>query len=195
MAKVSRQKKFWKVFNRKYRKPLLCAAGCSFLLYLAISNVLYYNKLKNYDKPHFLISSISSEFNNIEFMHLLLTVQEINKDVLLKRQLHDFVNMGFPNPCPRELKDELYNMNWEAQAFLIRVKKMFELHKIYERTLRLTDTIEFLKLEEANNRDRDYLSQQIKAFIDEKDKIINQLSKEEYNFIEEHNGIVEKMLY
>lgn len=191
MAKISRTKKFLKVFKRKLLKPISYAILGSFVIYLLVGNIVFYKRLKDYDKPHFVISHISDEFNNLEFMHLLLTIQEINKDVLLKKQLVEFVNMGFPNPCPRELDQELNKMNWYSQAFLIRVKKMFKLYDIYDRTLRLQETVDFLKSEIGDKRFGSEVYQQIKMFEDEKEKILNNaLCKAEYEFIQEYFGVI-----
>ena len=124
-------------------------------------------------------------------MHLLLTVQEINKDTLLKKQLVEFVNMGFPNPCPRELDQELNKMNWYSQAFLIRVKKMFKLYDVYDRVVRLQETVEFLEIQAKNNRFNEDIILQVKMLEDEKNRILaNDISKDEYSFIQEYAVVI-----
>ena len=79
MAKMSRRKKLVRVAKRKLLKPVLYAAGMSFVLYLAISNVVLQKKVFEDQVPRFLITRISRTFDETEFMHLLLTVQEIMK--------------------------------------------------------------------------------------------------------------------
>ena len=124
-------------------------------------------------------------------MHLLLTIQELNKDILLRKELISFVNEGFPNPCPRELNDELYKMNWYSQAFLVRVKKMFKMYDIYDRSLRIEDTIQFLRDQGDLNSKDPHIQQQVLMFIDEKNRVITEgLSKKEYDFVKEYSGII-----
>ena len=191
MAKISRFTKFLRVFRRKFLKPILYAVMGSFVIYLLVGNVIFYKRLKDYDKPHFVISYLSNEFNNLEYMHLLLTIQEIIKDVLLKKQLVEFVNMGFPNPCPRELEQEFHKMNWYSQAFLIRVKKMFKMYDVYDRVIRLQETIGFLEVQSKNNRFNEDILLQVKMLEDEKDRILtNDISKDEYNFVQEYAGVI-----
>ena len=129
MPKISRRKKILKVLKRKLLKPFCYAILASLFVYVFISNIIIQKELKDLKKPHFVISRISKNFDNIEFMHLLLTVQEISKDKSIYDELVTFVNAGYPNYCPENLKHQLYLMNWAPQAFLVRVKKMFELQK------------------------------------------------------------------
>ena len=125
MAKMSRRKKLVRVAKRKLLKPVLYAAGMSFVLYLAISNVVLQKKVFEDQVPRFLITRISRTFDETEFMHLLLTVQEIMKMPTASAELEEFANGAFPSPCPRFLEQQLKRMNWEPQAFLVRVKKLF----------------------------------------------------------------------
>lgn len=122
MAKMSRRKKLVRVAKRKLLKPVLYAAGMSFVLYLAISNVVLQKKVFEDQVPRFLITRISRTFDETEFMHLLLTVQEIMKMPTASAELEEFANGAFPSPCPRFLEQQLKRMNWEPQAFLVRVK-------------------------------------------------------------------------
>lgn len=80
-------------------------------------------------------------------MHLLLTVQEIMKMPTASAELEEFANGAFPSPCPRFLEQQLKRMNWEPQAFLVRVKKLFDMYDVYDRVARLDETIAFLSTE------------------------------------------------
>ena len=195
--KVSKKIKLWRVFRRKLLKPIGIACLISFMIYLIVGNIIFYKKLNDYDKPHFVISRITNKFDEIEYMHLLLCIQEIGKNKKLNDELIGFVNGGFPNPCPRDLKDELYKMNWEAQAFLIRVKKLFLMYKTYERILRIDETIEFLN--EENKRLKfaeETILLQIENLNNEKDLLLKKsILPSEYEFIKEYHGIVLKLKY
>ncbi|MBR5154232.1 MAG: hypothetical protein IKW58_00725 [Alphaproteobacteria bacterium] len=189
--------KFWKFFKRKLAKPLMYASMFSLIIYLFVSHIVFYKKLSEYDKPHFLISRITSEFDDVEYMHLLLTIQEISKNNKHHDMLIDFVNSGFPNPCPKILKAELYKMNWEPQAFLIRVKKMFDMYRVYERVERIEETIEFLngQLRQATDETA-IISLQIENLNKEKVQVLSDLiTAEEFDFIKEYNGLVARIKY
>jgi hypothetical protein len=111
--------------------------------------------------------------------------------------LIDFVNSGFPNPCPKILKAELYKMNWEPQAFLIRVKKMFDMYRVYERVERIEETIEFLngQLRQATDETA-IISLQIENLNKEKVQVLSDLiTAEEFDFIKEYNGLVVRIKY
>mgnify|MGYP000015337736 CR=1 FL=1 len=110
MAKMSRRKKLVRVAKRKLLKPVLYAAGMSFVLYLAISNVVLQKKVFEDQVPRFLITRISRTFDETEFMHLLLTVQEIMKMPTASAELEEFANGAFPSPCPRFLEQQLKRM-------------------------------------------------------------------------------------
>lgn len=44
---------------------------------------------------------------------------------------------------PEILEQQLKRMNWEPQAFLVRVKKLFDMYDVYDRVARLDETIAF----------------------------------------------------
>lgn len=190
MRKISRWKKFRRVFKRKLLKPLLYAAGASLALYLIISNIIIQKRITDTETPRFLISRISNEFDETEFMHMLLTIQEIRDLPEEGRELREFVNGPFPAGCPKLLEHRLNLMNWAPQAFLIRVKKLFAMNEIYERITRLDDTIAFLSKELDENRLPVELWAQIEVLRNERNNIIGtQLSQQEYEFIKKYNGI------
>lgn len=191
MRKISRWKKFRRVFKRKLLKPLLYAFAASLVLYLIISNVIIQKRMAETQPPRFLISRISNEFDETEFMHMLLTIQEIRDLPEEGRELREFVNGPFPAGCPKLLERRLNQMNWAPQAFLIRVKKLFAMSEIYDRISRLDDTIAFLSHELDENRLPTELWTQMEILRSERNNIIGtQLSQQEYEFIKKYNGIV-----
>ena len=193
-AKITRFKKIIRVVKYKLLKPFCYAMLASFFIYLTISNAVSRKELRDLEKPHFVISRISNSFDNIEFMHLLLTIQEINLNKTIYKDLALFVNAGFPNYCPNELRRQLYIMNWEPQAFLIRVKKMFELLDIYERIIRIDETVNFLEEEILAKRLSKDLKMQVNVLKKERSEIFsNKISSQEYEFIKEFYGIVQRL--
>ena len=191
MTKVTKKQKFWRVVKRKLLKPILYAIGLSFFLYLIIGNVVMQRKVIEEQAPRFLITRISKAFDETEFMHLLLTVQEILKMPKASSQLLNFVNEPFPGKCPPYLKQQLNRMNWEPQAFLVRVHKLFEMYDVYDRIVRLDDTISFLSNEVRENRLPFTIMVQIDVLKKEREAIIGKdISQEEYNFVSEYNGLI-----
>lgn len=191
MAKVSRRKKFLRVAKRKLLKPVIYAVGLSIFLYLVVGNVVLQRKVIQAQTPRFLITRISDTFDETEFMHLLLTAQEILKMPKASTQLVDFANGPFPGTCPNYLKQQLNRMNWEPQAFLVRVKKLFEMYDVYDRIARLDDTISFLQTEVDEGRLPYAINVQIDMLKKERAAIIGKdISQEEYNFVAEYNGLI-----
>ncbi len=191
MRKISKWKKFRRVFKRKLLKPLLYAAGASLLLYLLISNAIIQKRIAEPQTPQFVISRISDQFDETEFMHMLLTIQELRNLPEEGRELRQFVNQPFPSACPKLLAHRLNQMNWAPQAFLIRVKKMFKMYDIYDRIIRLDETIAFLSEEIDNDRLPLRLASQIKVLKEERDNIFNkEITKAEYDFMQTYGGIV-----
>ncbi len=191
MAKVSRRKKFLRVAKRKLLKPVIYAVGLSIFLYLVVGNVVLQRKVIQAQTPRFLITRISDTFDETEFMHLLLTAQEILKMPKASTQLVDFANGPFPEACPNYLKQQLNRMNWEPQAFLVRVKKLFGMYEVYDRIARLDDTISFLQTEVDEGRLPYAINVQIDMLKKERAAIIGKdISQEEYNFVAEYNGLI-----
>ena len=183
-----------KLFKRKFVRPLLYSIITSIILYLLISNIVIRKELKDFDKPHFTISSISTKFTKVEYMHMLLTIQEILEDTPFKDDLIRFVNASFPNPCSPLLTRELYLMNWEPQAFLIRVKKMFEMLEIYDHINRIDESIAFLENDAKYSDYAMVIRAQIEILLKEKEEILSsEISEAEYNFIKEYAGIAVKL--
>ena len=194
MPKISKRKKILKVLKRKLLKPICYAILASLFMYVFISNIIIQKELKDLKKPHFVISRISKNFDNIEFMHLLLTVQEISKDKSIHDELVTFVNAGYPNYCPENLRHQLYLMNWAPQAFLVRVKKMFELQDIYDRLQRVEETIEFVNLEIKNDQFSSNLKMQLDILNTEREDIFrSKLSDKEYEFIKNFDGLIQQI--
>lgn len=191
MTKVTRKKKFWRVVKRKLFKPIAYAVGLSFFLYLVIGNVVMQRKVVEEQAPRFLITRISKTFDETEFMHLLLTAQEILKMPKASSQLVDFVNGPFPGKCPPYLKQQLNRMNWEPQAFLVRFQKLFEMYQVYDRIARLDDTISFLSTEVEEGRLPYAINYQIEVLKKERATIIGKdISQEEFDFVSEYHGLV-----
>lgn len=195
MISKNEAKKIFNLFRYRFSRPLLYSIFASVFIYLFISNIIIRKELKDLDKPHFTISSINKVFSNVEYMHLLLTIQEIINNTPYENDLIKFVNSSFPNPCPPKLKKQLYLMNWEDQAFLIRVKKMFELLEIYDRVNRIDEDIALLEEEEVINfQDYKILQPQINILLNNKKEILSsQITSMEYEFIKEYAGIVIKL--
>lgn len=194
MVKFSKKKKFARVFKKKFQKPLIHACFISLLLYVTISSIVIIRNNINDTKPHFVITRISDNFDRYEYMHLLLTIQEINKDNTAKNMLKGYANMPFPSPCPQSLEEKLYQMNWTPQAFLVRIKKMFNMYDIYDRIVRIDDAIILLKEEINAQRLSHEAYEHIKILQAERQKILNtDISDEEYKFIKEYSGIIQSL--
>ena len=190
MIKLNKVKKFYKSIDRKWLKPLAYTILISMMIYLIIGNLIIRKYNFSSSKPHFVISTISDKFEYTEYMHMLLTIQEINKTVL-KEDLKNFVNSPFPAECPKYLKKQLYNMNWDANAFQIRAQNLIKIYNIYDQIVRLEETIEMLNQESKSSIQVQILFEQIRSLTTEKDRIIkNQLTPNEYEFIKEYGGIV-----
>lgn len=191
MRKISKWKKFKRVFKRKLLKPLLYAAGASFVLYLLISNTIIQKRIAETQPPQFIISRLTEQFDETEFMHMLLTVQEIRHLPEEGKELKQFVNQPFPSPCPRLLEHRLKQMNWAPQAFLIRIKKLFAMYDIYDRLNRLDETIAFISEEIDNARLPREISTQVNILKEERQNILNtEMTAEEYEFMQKYGGIV-----
>lgn len=190
MTKMIRVKKLLRVFRRKWLKPLVYASIASMLTYIIVGDVVIRKYSLSSSAPHFVISHIDERFDKIEYMHMLLTIQEINKTVL-KHDLKKFVNSPFPAQCPKYLKMQLYKMNWEPAAFQIRVQKLSKMYEIYDQVARLEETIAMLAEESMTSSVYPILYQQIRSLETEKNRIIeNSLTKAEYEFIKEYGGVV-----
>ena len=194
MAKISKKKKFIKVFKRKLLKPILYAYFVSLLLYVVISSVVIIKKNINDTKPHFVITHISDNFDQTEYMHLLLTIQELNKDTTTQKMLKGYANMPFPSPCPKLLEEKLHQMNWTPQAFLVRIKKMFNMYNTYDRVARIEEAITLLNEEITAQRLPVEVYEHINALKSERQQILqNDITPKEYEFIKEYNGIVQTL--
>lgn len=194
MPRLSRRQKLLRVLKRKLLKPIVYAIGLSFFLYLVIGNVVLQQRVVRQQSPRFLITRISDEFDETEFMHLLLTVQEILKVQDEPDELIAFANGPFPGKCPKLLAQQLRAMNWEPQAFLVRVKKIFKLYDVYDRILRLDETIAFLTEEVNEGRLPTEVITQLKVLKDEREAIIGkELSQQEFNFVRDYQGLILKI--
>lgn len=194
MARISRRKKIIRVLRRKLLKPVLYATGLSLVLYLCISNVVLQKKVVEEQTPRFVITRISDVFDGTEFMHLLLTVQEINKLPKASAQLAEFVNGPFPGVCPPYLEKQLNRMNWAPQAFLSRMHRLFQIYDVYDRIRRLDETIAFLSDEINHERLPVALQGQVTVLQTERNNIVGKdISEDEYAFIKEYWGLVQRL--
>lgn len=190
-SKVTRQRKLFRVLKRKWKKPALYTIALSLLIYMGVSNLLLQQKMRAYHTPRFVITRISNDFDEMEFMHLLLTVQEIQQQPKVFKQLVAFVNRPFPSPCPRALENQLNRMNWASTAFHIRVKKMFDMYDVYDHINRLNDTIAFLSQEIEEERLPISALDQVSLLKAERDRIFQEdMSPEEYDFVAEYGGLI-----
>ena len=194
IKKLSRKKKLKRVLQRKWKKPAIYVVAMSFMIYVLLSTVVIRTHRFNENMPHFLITSLSSQFEETEFMHMLLSVQEINKDERGAKELKEFVNKPLYSKCPIYLERLLYNMNWAPQAFLSRMQKLFEMYEIYDRIGRLDETISFLMGEVDMMRLPFEIQSQVKIIQEERDNLLEeQLLREEYEFLQKYSGIVVKL--
>ncbi len=191
LRKMSRRKKLARVIKRKLAKPLLYAFGLSLMLYMIVSNVVLQRRLAHDQLPHFVITRISSVFDETEFMHMLLTVQEIMRLPRAASELKFFVNGSYPGECPPYLQRQLYRMNWDPQAFWVRMKKMSDMYTVYDRVVRLDDTIAFLTKEINEQRFPSEMDVQVQALQKERDSIIGkEITPDEFEFVKEYGGML-----
>ena len=189
--KVNRRRKLIRVLKKKWKKPALYAIGMSFVIYMVVGNLVW--QKKNYERqvPRFVITRISSAFDETEFMHLLLTIQEISILPKASTELVTFVNKPFPSPCPKFLENHLRRMNWEPTAFHIRVKKMFDMYEVYDHVKRLDDTINFLVTEISEKHLPDSSFEEVEMLKAERARIFNEeMSEEEFEFVKEYGGLI-----
>lgn len=194
IKKISRKKKLKRVLKRKWSKPAIYTLAMSFIIYLILSTFVIDKYRFDKNVPHFLITRLSSEFEDTEFMHMLLTVQEINKDERGARELKEFVEKPLYSDCPIYLEKLLYSMNWAPQAFLSRMHKLFDMYETYDRIVRLDETISFL----TGQVDLRYLPPEIQDQVNiiqkERDNLFDeQLSQKEYDFMKEYSGIIVRL--
>ncbi len=194
MAKISRKKKIVRVVKRKLLKPFSYAVLMSLIIYMAVGNIVLQKRMADANTPRFLITRVSDKFDETEFMHLLLTVQEIMGIPKASAELVEFANQPFQAGCPKFLEQQLNRMNWAPQAFLIRVKKLFAMYDVYDRIVRLDETIAFLSNEIAEKRLPLILEKQVAVLQKERGEIIGrEISVEEYNFIKDYGGVVQQI--
>ncbi len=192
--KKNRAKKLVRVLKRKWFKPALYTVLTSFMIYMCISSVIIQKRSIDRNVPRFLITRLSSTFEEPEFMHLLLTIQEISALPKASAELKEFANKPYPARCPKLLEHHLNRMNWAPLAFQTRVKKLFELHDIYDRITRLDETIAFLSGEVEERRLPTQILEQLDLLRREKDSIIGtEISEEEYNFVKEYAGLIQSL--
>ena len=189
--KSNRKKKILRVLKRKWTKPALYTLVISALLYTIISNSVIQRNYPSADTPHFVITRLSDKFDDIEFMHLLLTIQELNKNTKSRMQLIGYANSNFSSPCPKYLKNRLDQMNWTPQAFWVRIQKTFKMHETYQRVTRMDETINFLSSELAAHRLPSETATQIELLKNERQALLDQeLPPEEYEFIKTYDGLI-----
>ena len=193
--KPNRRKKLIRVLKRKWFKPALYTLGISLLIYMIIGNTVTSIKDPYHNKPHFVISRLSDKFENAEFMHLLLTIQELRILPQTSTQLIKFVNAPYMSPCPKILELELNHMNWTPYAFQSRVKKLFSMYKTYERIAHLNETIDFFEKDLIAGRTDASIINTLNIIKKERDDILtNDMTAEEYDFISEYYGIVMQII-
>ena len=190
-SKINRRHKLIRVLKRKWKKPALYTIAMSLIIYMAVSNLVWQKKNIERQAPRFVITRISSAFDETEFMHLLLTVQEINMIPKASSEMIEFVNKPFPAPCPKFLENQLKRMNWAPTAFHIRVKKMFDMYEIYDHVKRLDDTITFLTTEINEKHLPDSALDEVNMLKAERERIFNEeMSQDEYDFVKEYGGLI-----
>ncbi|MBR2273704.1 MAG: hypothetical protein IJ864_02595 [Alphaproteobacteria bacterium] len=192
--KIKRSKKLVRVLKRKWFKPALYTLGLSFLIYITLSSAVTEKKRIEHNTPHFIITRVTDRFDEVEFMHLLLTIQEINIMPKASTQLIEYLNSKNADSYPKFLAIQLNRMNWAPQAFWSRAQKLFSMTNTYEHLLRIDETINFLTEELTFGRLPSETKQQIELLRQEKEKILTtELSPEEFTFIKEYAGIIQNL--
>lgn len=193
--KVRRSKKIFRVLKRKWFKPALYTIALSALIYFLISHTVILKRTIKPTAPHFVISRLTDDFDKTEFMHLLLTIQELQEDSKAKKQLITFVNSPYPAiSCPTYLEKQLKQMNWSPLAFQIRVKKLFSMYESYDHLKRLDETIGFLTAEIEQSYLPRELTPQLEILNQERANLLaKEFSVEEYNFIKDYSGLVQQI--
>jgi len=188
--KVSRIKKLYRVLRRKWFKPALYTLALSFLLYYGISSFVVEKHSAEKTMPRFVITRVSDTFDETEFTHLLLTVQEMQKMPDILAQLKDYINQPDPSNYTLYLEKMLNTMNWAPQAFYSRVHKMFAMYDVYDRINRMEETITFLNTEVEERRLPSEILEQVRVLQQEKENIISELSEKEWTFIKNYAGVI-----
>ena len=190
VKKISRSKKLYRVLRRKWFKPALYTLALSFLLYYGISNLVMEKHAAEKTLPRFVITRVSDTFDETEFTHLLLTVQEMNKTPEILSQLKDYINQDNPDNYTLYLEKMLNSMNWAPQAFYSRVHKMFDMYEVYDRINRMEETISFLNTEVEERRLPSEILEQVRVLQQEEENIKTELSAKEWTFIKNYAGVI-----
>jgi hypothetical protein len=189
---MKKNKKLFKVLKRKWTRPAIFTVITAFVIYLTIANSIFVRKAPSEDLPHFVITRLSDEFDKIEFMHLLLCVQELRKRPALEQELITFVNTPFPAYCPEILKEQLNLMNWAPDAFHTRVHKMFKMLDSYDHITRLEETITFLSQKIKDGVLSSSMSKDVEMLQKEKDSLIKKsFTAEELEFMQNYAGLIQ----
>lgn len=190
VKKISRSKKLYRVLRKKWFKPALYTLVLSFLLYYGISNLVMEKHAAEKTLPRFVITRVSDTFDETEFTHLLLTVQEMNKTPEILSQLKDYINQDNPDNYTLYLEKMLNSMNWAPQAFYSRVHKMFDMYEVYDRINRMEETISFLNTEVEERRLPSEILEQVRVLQQEEENIKTELSEKEWTFIKNYAGVI-----
>lgn len=190
VKKISRSKKLYRVLRKKWFKPALYTLALSFLLYYGISNLVMEKHAAEKTLPRFVITRVSDTFDETEFTHLLLTVQEMQKSPEILSQLKDYINQDNPDNYTLYLEKMLNSMNWAPQAFYSRVHKMFDMYEVYDRINRMEETISFLNTEVEERRLPSEILEQVRVLQQEEENIKTELSEKEWTFIKNYAGVI-----
>ena len=190
VKKISRSKKLYRVLRKKWFKPALYTLVLSFLLYYGISNLVLEKHAAEKTLPRFVITRVSDTFDETEFTHLLLTVQEMQKSPEILSQLKDYINQDNPDNYTLYLEKMLNSMNWAPQAFYSRVHKMFDMYEVYDRINRMEETISFLNTEVEERRLPSEILEQVRVVQQEEENIKTELSEKEWTFIKNYAGVI-----
>ena len=188
--KISRGKKVYRVLRRRWFRPALYTLILSFLLYTGISGLVEEKHKAEKTMPRFVITRISDTFDETEFTHLLLTIQELNKSPDLLAQLKDYINQGNPDNYTLYLEKMLNTMNWSPPAFYSRAHKMFDMYDVYDRYNRLDETISFLNTEVEEQRLPSDVLDQVRILREEQENVTKELSPQEWTFIKNYAGVI-----
>lgn len=188
--KISRPKKLYRVLLRRWLKPTIYAVIVSFLLYTGIAGLVEEKHRVDKALPRFIITRVSDSFDETEFTHLLLTVQEMRKTPEILTQLKDYINQSDPNNYTLYLEKMLNTMNWAPQAFYSRAHKMFDMYDVYDRINRMDETIAFLNGEVEERRLPSEILEQIRMLNQEEETVSQELTPQEMAFVKNYAGAI-----
>ncbi len=186
--------KIQETIKSKLLKRYTCLLLIGVFTYCFIANIVLFYKLSNYTIPKFIISRITTDFHTAEYMHLLYTLQEINKVPCLSDELYKYTTQPYEKNYSYFLENKFLQFNWKPEAFFVRVKKLFTLYNTYDQVIRIDDTILIMQKDIKANGDSPYTYTQVNLLKENKQQILNELlTFEEYEFIKSNYNLIKSI--